>query len=163
MKKNITIKELSKILEVSISTVSKALNDSYEISDSTKERIKTVLFVINRTKALDDMPLNPRTMAPQVVAAIIHSLTIGGVTFEVMVGSGHAGKKGHNHLGLVVEDTQRTIDFYTKSLGLPPCCTHTRCPEQTESAGMGPMRTPGAKAPLGPCTTVPSLDAARTG
>jgi len=40
MKKNITIKELSKILEVSISTVSKALNDSYEISDSTKERIK---------------------------------------------------------------------------------------------------------------------------
>ncbi len=40
MKKNITIKELSKILEVSISTVSKALNDSYEISDSTKQRIK---------------------------------------------------------------------------------------------------------------------------
>ena len=40
-KNNITIKELSKILEVSISTVSKALNDSYEISDSTKERIKS--------------------------------------------------------------------------------------------------------------------------
>ena len=40
MKKNITIKELSKILEVSISTVSKALNDSYEISVSTKEKIQ---------------------------------------------------------------------------------------------------------------------------
>ena len=39
MKKNITIKELSKILEVSISTVSKALNDSYEISDSTKKEL----------------------------------------------------------------------------------------------------------------------------
>lgn len=50
----------------------------------------------------------------------VESEPFGGVTFEVMVGSGHAGKKGHNHLGLVVEDTRRTIDFYTKSLGLPP-------------------------------------------
>ena len=47
MKKNITIKELSKILEVSISTVSKALNDSYEISDSTKERIKAAAKLYN--------------------------------------------------------------------------------------------------------------------
>lgn len=47
MKKNITIKELSKILEVSISTVSKALNDSYEISESTKERIKAAAKLHN--------------------------------------------------------------------------------------------------------------------
>ena len=47
MRKNITIKELSKILEVSISTVSKALNDSYEISDSTKERIKAAAKTYN--------------------------------------------------------------------------------------------------------------------
>ena len=47
MKKNITIKELSKILEVSISTVSKALNDSYEISDSNKERIKSAAKTYN--------------------------------------------------------------------------------------------------------------------
>ncbi len=40
MTKNTTLKELSKILEVSISTISKALNDSHEISESTKERIK---------------------------------------------------------------------------------------------------------------------------
>jgi catechol 2,3-dioxygenase-like lactoylglutathione lyase family enzyme len=50
----------------------------------------------------------------------VESESIGGVTFEVMVGSGHAGKKGHNHLGLVVEDTPRTIEFYTETLGLPP-------------------------------------------
>jgi methylmalonyl-CoA/ethylmalonyl-CoA epimerase len=48
----------------------------------------------------------------------VESETIGGVTFEVMVGSGHAGKIGHNHLGLVVEDTQKTIDFYTEHFGL---------------------------------------------
>ena len=42
MHKQITLKELSKILGVSISTISKALNNSYEISDSTKERIQKV-------------------------------------------------------------------------------------------------------------------------
>ena len=36
---NITLKQLSSILGVSISTISKALNDSHEISDSTKKRI----------------------------------------------------------------------------------------------------------------------------
>lgn len=50
----------------------------------------------------------------------VESERVGGVTFEIMIGSGHAGKKGHHHLGLVVEDTQKTIDFYTKCLGLGP-------------------------------------------
>jgi len=50
----------------------------------------------------------------------VESEAIGGVTFEVMVGSGHAGKLGHHHLGLVVKQTQDTIDFYTKTLGLGP-------------------------------------------
>lgn len=49
----------------------------------------------------------------------VDSAETGGVTFEVMVGSGHAGKKGHNHLGLVVRDTRATTDFYSGSLGLP--------------------------------------------
>lgn len=40
MSKNTTLKELSKILGVSISTISKALNDSHEISESTKEKIR---------------------------------------------------------------------------------------------------------------------------
>lgn len=38
--KKITVKELAQKLGVSISTVSKALNDSYEISDGTKQRVK---------------------------------------------------------------------------------------------------------------------------
>lgn len=47
MKKSITIKELSKMLGVSISTVSKALNDSHEISPSTKERIQEAAKLYN--------------------------------------------------------------------------------------------------------------------
>ena len=40
MSKRITIKQISQALSVSISTVSKALNDSYEISDETKSKIQ---------------------------------------------------------------------------------------------------------------------------
>ncbi|MDO6737684.1 LacI family DNA-binding transcriptional regulator [Wenyingzhuangia sp. 2_MG-2023] len=40
MKKKLTIKDIAKELNVSISTVSKALNDSHEIADVTKKRIQ---------------------------------------------------------------------------------------------------------------------------
>ncbi|HKJ06632.1 MAG TPA: LacI family DNA-binding transcriptional regulator [Flavobacteriaceae bacterium] len=40
MSKRITIKQIAQALNVSISTVSKALNDSYEISDETKQKIQ---------------------------------------------------------------------------------------------------------------------------
>jgi len=39
-KKKITIKELAKILGISVSTVSKSLNDSYEISEKTKLKVQ---------------------------------------------------------------------------------------------------------------------------
>jgi methylmalonyl-CoA/ethylmalonyl-CoA epimerase len=55
----------------------------------------------------------------------VESEKIGGITFEVMRGSGHAGKKGHNHLGLVVADTEKTIDFYHNVIGLPGFRTNT--------------------------------------
>ncbi|NIJ44154.1 LacI family transcriptional regulator [Wenyingzhuangia heitensis] len=40
MKKKLTIKDIAKELSVSISTVSKALNDSHEIAETTKKRIQ---------------------------------------------------------------------------------------------------------------------------
>ena len=43
--KKITVKELAQKLGVSISTVSKALNDSYEISDNTKQRVKNIMEI----------------------------------------------------------------------------------------------------------------------
>lgn len=45
--KKITLKELASILKVSVSTVSKALNDSYEISEATKKRVKTAAIKHN--------------------------------------------------------------------------------------------------------------------
>lgn len=43
----VTLKELAKELNMSVSTVSKALNDSYEISDATKKRVKEVALKHN--------------------------------------------------------------------------------------------------------------------
>ena len=44
---NITLKELASILNVSVSTISKALNDSHEISETTKKRIKELAKLHN--------------------------------------------------------------------------------------------------------------------
>jgi LacI family transcriptional regulator len=45
--KTITIKELAGELKLSVSTVSKALNDSYEISDKTKKRVQETAARLN--------------------------------------------------------------------------------------------------------------------
>lgn len=47
MRNKITLKELSKLLNVSVSTVSKALNDSPEISQKTIERVKELAKLHN--------------------------------------------------------------------------------------------------------------------
>ena len=47
MKTKITLKELAKLLNVSVSTVSKALNDSPEISPKTSERVKELARLHN--------------------------------------------------------------------------------------------------------------------
>jgi len=50
-KESPTLKKIAQELNVSISTVSKALNDSKEISAKTKERIKELpnIYIINQT------------------------------------------------------------------------------------------------------------------
>ena len=47
MPSTITIKEISKITGYSVSTVSKALNDRYEIKESTKEKIRKIARLHN--------------------------------------------------------------------------------------------------------------------
>ncbi len=47
MKNKITLKELAKLLNVSVSTVSKALHDSAEISPKTAERVKELAKLHN--------------------------------------------------------------------------------------------------------------------
>lgn len=41
----------------------------------------------------------------------------GGVNVEIMRGSGHAGKKGFSHLGLVVNSLDNTVDYFQRLFG----------------------------------------------
>ncbi|HEY9361949.1 MAG TPA: helix-turn-helix domain-containing protein, partial [Chitinophagaceae bacterium] len=45
--KNINIKELAGKLNLAVSTVSKALHDSYEISEDTKKRVMETAAALN--------------------------------------------------------------------------------------------------------------------
>ncbi|WP_075344072.1 LacI family DNA-binding transcriptional regulator [Tenacibaculum agarivorans] len=47
MKSTVTLKDIAKILNVSISTVSKALNNSYEISEETTKKVKELAESLN--------------------------------------------------------------------------------------------------------------------
>ena len=47
MKKNLTLKQIAKELEVSVSTVSKALKNSEEISESTRQKIQAFAKLYN--------------------------------------------------------------------------------------------------------------------
>jgi len=50
--KRLTIKDIAKEFSVSISTVSKALNDSYEISEVQKKRYRNMLKRITTSQTL---------------------------------------------------------------------------------------------------------------
>ncbi|WP_299676611.1 LacI family DNA-binding transcriptional regulator [uncultured Tenacibaculum sp.] len=47
MKSNVTLKDIAKLLNVSTSTVSKALNNSYEISEETTKKVKELASNLN--------------------------------------------------------------------------------------------------------------------
>ncbi len=47
MKKNLTLKQIAKELDVSISTVSKALKNSDEISEATRQKIQAFAKLYN--------------------------------------------------------------------------------------------------------------------
>ncbi|NNL79821.1 MAG: LacI family DNA-binding transcriptional regulator, partial [Flavobacteriaceae bacterium] len=47
MRKTVTLKQIARELDVSVSTVSKALRDSAEISDDTKEKVQAFAKLYN--------------------------------------------------------------------------------------------------------------------
>lgn len=73
MRPSITIKEISSISGYSISTVSKALNDRYEIKESTKEKIRKI------AKSRNYVPNNAaralRNKKTNIIAVIIPEIT----------------------------------------------------------------------------------------
>lgn len=83
MKKKITLKDIAKIFDVSIATVSKALNDSHEISTKTKSKIqeyaKTHHYKANVT-ALNLLNKNTKTIGviiPNIMNSFFAKVFVG--------------------------------------------------------------------------------------
>ena len=74
---NITLKELAKILDVSISTISKALNDSHEISEATKTKIKELAKLHNYQPNKLAINLKSGKTKTSVVAKSPYNIIIG--------------------------------------------------------------------------------------
>ena len=94
MKPRITLKKIAKEFGVSISTVSKALKDSHEISEETREKIKTFADYYNyKPNSLALQLRNQRTsVIGVVIPEIVHhffSTVINGI-------EQYANKKGYN-------------------------------------------------------------------
>ena len=71
--KKITVKELAQKLGVSVSTVSKALNDSYEISDKTKKRVQRLAKKYNYRP--NRLAVNLKTGSTRTICVILPALS----------------------------------------------------------------------------------------
>ena len=69
MKKNLTLKQIAKELDVSISTVSKALKNSEEISAATKQKIQAFAKLYNYKP--NNIALSLKNRKTKTIAVII--------------------------------------------------------------------------------------------
>ena len=100
-KKKVTVRMLAKILGVSVSTVSKALNDSHEISDKTKRRIlknaKRYNYIPNRLAA------NLKFGKTNTIGVIIPSIQNNFFT-QVLVGIEKEAAKNNYNIIISISD-----------------------------------------------------------
>lgn len=94
MKQKITLKKIAKEFDVSISTVSKALKDSHEISEDVKERIKAFANFYNYKP--NSLAVNLRNQKTKTIGVIIPQIVHHFFT-KVISGIEHiANKNGYN-------------------------------------------------------------------
>jgi len=94
MKQKITLKKIAKEFDVSISTVSKALKDSHEISEEVRERIKA--FAKYYHYKPNSLALNLRNQKTKTIGIIIPQIVHHFFT-KVISGIEHiANEKGYN-------------------------------------------------------------------
>lgn len=108
--KKITLKELAAILRVSVSTVSKALNDSYEISEATKKKVKTAAIKYNYSPNLLAQGL--KTKQTKILGVVIPDMR---APFFIRVLRGiekEASAQGYNILTCFSDES------YTKEKGI---------------------------------------------
>ncbi|WGH76052.1 LacI family DNA-binding transcriptional regulator [Tenacibaculum tangerinum] len=101
----VTLKQLAKELGVSISTVSKALNDSFEISEETKEKILALAKKYNYRP--NNVAVNLRTRSTQTLGVIIPNIFNHFYT-KILSGIEQEAKK--NNYKIIISISNETLD-----------------------------------------------------
>jgi LacI family transcriptional regulator len=114
MRQNVTVKTLAKELNISIGTVSKALNDSYEISIDTKQKVLDLAKKLKYER--NPAASNLRSQKTKTIAVIIpqiannfFSLAINGIE-EI------ARKRGYHVLIYLTHENSEIEIAFTDSL-----------------------------------------------
>ena len=94
MKYKITLKDIAKEFGVSTSTVSKALNDSHEISDETKERIRAYAQYYNYKP--NSLALKLRNQRTYIIGVIIPEIVHHFFSTVIRGIEEFANSKGYN-------------------------------------------------------------------
>ncbi|WP_299158496.1 LacI family DNA-binding transcriptional regulator [uncultured Tenacibaculum sp.] len=115
MKPKITIKIIAKELGVSVSTVSKALRDSYEISKETKDRIKAYADYYNYRP--NNLALQLRNQKTKVIGIILPKIVHHFFSTVIKGIEDEANKKGYNIMVCFSNNNEQkeaeTIDVLT--------------------------------------------------
>ncbi|WP_420553546.1 LacI family DNA-binding transcriptional regulator [Tenacibaculum aiptasiae] len=115
MKPKITIKIIAKELGVSVSTVSKALRDSYEISKETKDRIKAYADYYNYRP--NNLALQLRNQKTKVIGIILPKIVHHFFSTVIKGIEDEANKRGYNIMVCFSNNNEKkeaeTIDVLT--------------------------------------------------
>lgn len=103
MKPKLTIKDIARELGVSISTVSKALKDSHEISIETKERIKA--FADFHNYKPNSMALKLRSQKSHTIGVIVPDIVHHFFSTVLRGIDNYANEKGYNMMVCISNDS----------------------------------------------------------
>ncbi len=103
MKSKLTIKDIARELDVSISTVSKALKDSHEISAETKERIKAFADFYNYKP--NSLALKLRSQKSHTIGVIVPEIVHHFFSTVLRGIDSYANEKGYSMMVCISNDS----------------------------------------------------------
>ncbi|MCI1208148.1 MAG: LacI family transcriptional regulator [Treponema sp.] len=139
---HITIKEIAKEAHVGIGTVSRALNNSPNISDVTKAKIQAVIKAHNYKPNAPAAHLARKTISARYVGLIVRNFRIR--FFYEVFESIHAALKKHHIRLLILEYSENAGTFFSQimELNLSGLIFFTMRPNRKDTAAMRSRNIP---------------------
>jgi len=114
MKKKCTLKDLSEILNLAVSTVSKALNNSPEISDTTKTKVQNIALLYNYTP--NKSAQNLKSKRTKTIGVIVPDLLSHFFAMAIHGIESEANSKGYKIIICLSNDSREKESESIKTL-----------------------------------------------